>query len=112
MSNNKCPDCSKPMKMYFVPRCFHCKKPQPKKVEVYELFPVMYYLQNNYSEFNKDKFWHWLCSEVDFHNGDIVYVTIPEQDQYYHYDKDLWPMFDLFWKEFPDHDNTRFEISW
>lgn len=108
----KCPDCKKEMQMYYVPRCFHCKKPEPITVTVYELFPMMYYLENHYSEFEQDKFWRFLCDNNDIRNDTYISLYLPETDSPEDLEEDLQKMIDIFKKEFPDYDSMLISVSW
>ena len=116
MPSKKCPSCGKSMEMYYIPRCFHCDKPKSKAVEVYELFPIMYYLENNYPEFNKDKFWRYLCDKDDSIRNDSMIslwmIPAPTEEPDDASDEDMQAMFDIFNKEFPDHPKARFDIGW
>lgn len=100
------------MQMYYVPRCFHCKKPEQITVKAYELFPMMYYLENHYSEFEKDRFWRFLCDSNDIRNDIQIRLYLPEADEPDDLEEDLQKMIDIFKKEFPDYEEALISVSW
>lgn len=99
MADKLCPDCGKPMQMYYTMQCFHCKKPIPDKRGRGNLFKAMYWLKNNESEFNKDKFWRTICDQIPGNDTWIQLYLGKTKDEL------------LFKKHFPI-DDILWEVSW
>jgi hypothetical protein len=97
-----CPDCGKPMEMYYVPTCFHCKKPMPDKKGRGNLLEARNWLRNNESEFNADKWWHYLCDN-DYIKGNDTWTSLPSDSNN--------EQMKLFLKHFPVND-ILWEVSW
>lgn len=97
-----CPDCGKPMQMYYVPTCFHCKKPVPDEKGRGNLIMAKNWLKNNESEFNADYFWDYLC-DSGYIKGNDTWTSLPSQSEN--------EQMKLFLKHFPTND-ILWEVSW
>jgi len=104
-NKNLCPDCGKPMEMYYTLQCFHCKKPTPNEKDRGNLLMARNWLINNEPEFKADDWWKEICDNYEFHNDSwIELFTIEESN-------DRMPQSKIFNKHFPV-EGILWEVSW
>lgn len=76
--------CNKPKRMYYVPWCPRCEKPEVEQTPTLNLLKCLYHLEAIGNEGFKDRFWEYLC-ENNIMTGNDSYFELYFEKKY---DKD------------------------